>query len=112
MASPSGTLAFPPASPPATAPNVPSSPTPVTGRHVYVPWMPFTSGADADGPERTKNVHARAKTMASATRVTAKLGGLRLNRAERISRLTRFGGVTISLAAGRPTRRTGAATAG
>ena len=70
--------------------------------------MPFTSGADADGPERTKNVHARAKTMASATRVTAKLGGLRLTRAERTSRLIRFGGVATGVTPPRCRCRDGA----
>ncbi len=111
---PSGSSASPPALPLGDGAEgaVLADATERRGCHVYVPWMPFTSGADADGPERTKNIHARAKTMASATRVTAKLGGRRLTRAERISRLIRFGGVTISLWAGRPTRRTGAAAGG
>ncbi len=41
---------------------------------MYVPRIPVTTGAVAE-PERTKNIQARANTMASAMRVTAKLGG-------------------------------------
>ena len=44
---------------------------------VYVPRTPFTTGGDAQEPERTKNIHARANTIASAMMVTAKLGGRR-----------------------------------
>ena len=98
MRLPSGTRASPPALPPATALNVPACPIHgCSGCHVYVPWTPRTTGAGADGLERTKNIHARPKTMASATRVTTKLGGRRFIRPERIARLVRSDGSVIRL---------------
>ena len=64
---------------------------------VYVPWIPSTSGAGAAGPERRKNIHARPKTIASATSMTAKLGGRRVIRPARTSRLVRSEGRVIGL---------------
>ena len=63
---------------------------------MYVPSIPVTTGAVAAGPERRKNIHARAKTMASATRVAAKLGGRLFTRAAPTRRLILCGGVAIS----------------
>ena len=65
---------------------------PGAATHVYVPWIAFTSGAGAGEPERTKNIHARAKMMARAMRTAAKLGGRRLIRPERTRRLARSDG--------------------
>jgi hypothetical protein len=46
--------------------------------------MLWTAGAGVVEPERKKNIHARAQTMAKAVSVTTKLGGRRLTRDERI----------------------------
>ena len=78
-----GSWTDPPAFPAATALKLPFWPVvPAAGCQVYVPWMALTSGVGTLGPERTKNIHARAKTIARAMRITAKLGGRRLIRPE------------------------------
>ena len=83
-ASACGLWTDPPAFPALTALKSPFWPVePEATCHVNVPWMPPISGVGTLEPERTKNIHARAKMIARAMSTAAKLGGRRLIRPER-----------------------------